>query len=163
MNLKKIILVIEEYPGKDSLPDQDRQLLENAIEASDKAYAPYSSFRVGAAVRLEDGRIFTGNNQENASYPSGLCAERVAVFSAQALFPGKAIDSIAIYATSAEFRLKHPVTPCGACRQVIAEYEHRHDRKIRIIMGNEAGTIQAVNGVENLLPLMFYLEELKKH
>jgi cytidine deaminase len=131
--------------------------------ASKLAYAPYSSFRVGAAIRLADGKIMTGNNQENASYPCGLCAERVALFYAQAQYPATPVEAIAIFAIASEFHLKQPVTPCGACRQVIAEYEQRHQKKIRIIMGNGNGMVCIVDGAESLLPFTFYLEELKKH
>ena len=155
--------MVEDYASAEELDTPDRDLLAKAVQASDTAYSPYSSFRVGAAVRLADGQIIIGNNQENAAYPSGLCAERVALFYAQASYPGLAVDAIAIYANSSDFKLQKPVTPCGACRQVIAEYEHRHNVKTRIIMANGSGEVQAVNGAENLLPLMFYLEELKKH
>ena len=163
MEIKKITLLIEEYDSREELGPADKELLYKAIDASRNAYAPYSSFKVGAAVQLEDGQIFTGNNQENAAYPSGLCAERAAIFYAQAQFPAIPVKAIAIYALPSDFSLKEPVTPCGACRQVMAEYEHRHENEIRIIMGNGNGKVQIVNGVKNLLPLMFYLEELKKH
>jgi cytidine deaminase len=163
MELKKITLQFEEYASSDEMSAPDRELLNSAIGASHNAYAPYSSFKVGAAVRLENGMVFTGNNQENAAYPSGLCAERTAVFYSQSQFPSVPVQAIAIYAFPSDFALKEPVTPCGACRQVLAEYEHRHEKEIRIIMGNGNGKVQAVNGVKNLLPMMFYLEELKKH
>ena len=162
MEIKKISLIVEEYDSPDELNAPDRELLENAVRASQTAYAPYSSFRVGAALRLSDGQIILGNNQENAAYPSGLCAERVALFYAQAHFPAEAVEAIAIYANATDFTLRQPVTPCGACRQVIAEYEHRHKVKTRILMSNGNGKVQVVNGAGNLLPLMFYLEELKK-
>lgn len=163
MELKKITLQIEEYASSEELSGPDRELLLSAIGASHDAYAPYSSFKVGAAVQLENGMVFTGNNQENAAYPSGLCAERAAVFYSQSQFPTVAVRAIAIYASPSDFSMKEPVTPCGACRQVMAEYEHRHEKEIRIIMGNGNGKVQIVNGVRNLLPMMFYLEELKKH
>jgi len=163
MEIKKLSISFEEYSSPDELNAADRELLEQSMKACELAYAPYSSFRVGAAVRLLNGQVITGNNQENASYPLGLCAERVALFYSQAHFSGTAVDAIAIYAFAAEFSLKQPVTPCGACRQVIAEYEQRHNNKIRIIMGNGHGMVQIVNGAESLLPLAFYMEELKKH
>ena len=163
MDIKRIVLEVEEYASQAELPARDQELLDQAILASHSSYSPYSSFRVGSAVRLGNGLVVSGNNQENAAYPSGLCAERVALFYAQAHHPDEPVDAIAIFANSLEFKLEKPVTPCGSCRQVIAEYEHRHDRKARIIMANGDGSVQVVNGAENLLPLMFYLEELKKH
>ena len=163
MEIKKITLEVEEYSSKEELGSSDKELLDKAIEASSNAYAPYSSFKVGAAVKLASGLVITGNNQENAAYPSGLCAERVAMFSAQSHYPDVPITDVAIFASSDDFTLNQPVTPCGSCRQVMVEYEHRHQATIRIIMGNGHGKVQVVNGIENLLPLMFYLEELKKH
>lgn len=162
MEIKKITLHIEEYASIEELAQQDRELLGQAIIAGEGTYSPYSSFQVGAAIRLANGKIITGNNQENAAYPSGLCAERVAMFYAQSQYPESAIESIAISARTDEFRMEKPVSPCGACRQVMAEYEFRHQRKARIIMANGNGQVQIVNGIENLLPLAFYLEELKK-
>jgi len=153
---------VEEYAGCEELNASDRVLLEQASKASETSYSPYSSFQVGAAVRLANDETISGSNQENAAYPSGLCAERVALFYAQAKFPDVPVTSIAIYARSKEFKLDKPVTPCGSCRQVMAEYENRHSHKIRVIMGNGDGLVQVIEGIENLLPLMFMLEKLKK-
>jgi cytidine deaminase len=158
---RKISITLDEYSSMDELLPADRELLEQAQLASKTAYAPYSSFQVGAAVRLTDGSLFRGSNQENAAYPSGQCAERVALFYAQSQAPDVPVDAIAVYAHSNEFKLDEPVTPCGSCRQVMAEYENRHARKIRIIMGN-SGSIRIINGIEGLLPLMFMLEKLKR-
>lgn len=162
METRTITLSIEEYSSHDELPAADRNLLTEAARASQSAYAPYSSFRVGAAVRLTNGTIVTGSNQENAAYPSGLCAERVALFYAQSHYPEMAVEALAIYASASDFILKEPVTPCGACRQVIAEYENRHRNPVRIIMASGDGLVKVVKGAETLLPMMFYLEELKK-
>jgi cytidine deaminase len=159
---RRISICIEEFSSLKDLKESDQELLEQATLASEMAYCPYSGFQVGAAVRLTNGKVISGNNQENAAYPSGLCAERVALFFAQAQFPAVPVESIAIFAKSEEFKLENPVTPCGACRQVMAEYENRHDRKMRVIMGNGDGKVQIVDGIENLLPLMFMLEKLKK-
>lgn len=156
-----MLIRVEAYASPDELPEQDRTLLEKAIQARADAYAPYSRFEVGAAVRLGNGRIVTGNNQENVAYPSGLCAERVALFHAQAAFPGVPVEAIAISAASEEFELTEPVSPCGSCRQVMAEYEHRHQSHIRVIMAGK-GFVHAVSGVENLLPLMFMPEGLRR-
>jgi cytidine deaminase len=158
----KIFIKVEEYYSKDELNKADKELLEEAIRASETSYSPYSSFEVGAAVRMADGKIIRGSNQENAAYPSGLCAERVALFYAQSQFPDMAIEAISIFARSRDFKLDGPVTPCGSCRQAMAEYENRHRHKMRVIMGNDHGAVQVVEGMDNLLPLMFMLEKLKK-
>jgi cytidine deaminase len=158
---RQINIRLEEYASLDELSKPDRELLELATRASETSYSPYSSFRVGSAVRLANKEVITGSNQENAAYPSGQCAERVALFFAQARYPDVAVDAIAIYASSAEFKLDKPVTPCGSCRQVMAEYENRHRNKIRVIMGNN-NHVQIIEGIEGLLPLMFMMEKLKK-
>jgi len=157
-----ISIRFEEFSSVAELNKSDRELLGQATLASETSYSPYSSFEVGAAVRLANGEVISGSNQENAAYPSGLCAERVALFFAQAKFPEVPVDAIAIYARSREFKLDKPVTPCGSCRQVMAEYENRHGRKIRVIMGNDDGHVQITEGIESLLPLMFMLDKLKK-
>jgi cytidine deaminase len=162
MEIKQFSFRVEEYFSLTELEKSDRELLEEAIKASASAYSPYSGFQVGSAVRLANRHIVAGNNQENAAYPSGMCAERVALFYAQSQYPGVAVDSVAIFARSKDFNLDAPVTPCGSCRQVMAEYENRHSKKMRVIMGNGDGKVQVVFGMENLLPLMFMLEKLKK-
>jgi len=162
MDIKQISIRVEEFNSIKELDKADGKLLEQAILASETSYSPYSTFQVGAAVLMSNGMVIRGNNQENAAYPSGLCAERVALFFAQAQYPDIAIDSIAIFAMSKDFKLDKPVTPCGSCRQVMAEYENRHGRKLRVIMANGDGLVQIVEGMENLLPLMFMLEKLKK-
>jgi cytidine deaminase len=162
MDIKQVSIRVEEFTSLKELDNSDRELLEKATQASETSYSPYSGFQVGAAVRLTNNMVISGNNQENAAYPSGLCAERVALFFAQAQFPDVPIDAMAIFARSKEFKLDKPVTPCGSCRQVMAEYENRHGRKMRVIMGNENGHVQIIEGMENLLPLMFMLEKLKK-
>ena len=151
-----------EINGLVHLPAEDRELLEKAWEACDSAYAPYSNFHVGASLRLENNMIFKGNNQENAAYPSGICAERVAVFSASASYPGVPIRSIAVVARTDVFTIQNPVTPCGACRQVIAEYETLSGQPIRILLQGNAEKIWILDGISNLLPLMFHGGALKK-
>ena len=151
-----------EYHSVDELDEKDRLLLSKAREACKSAYAPYSGFYVGASVRLENGMIITGNNQENSAYPSGLCAERVAIFAASSQHPGIAIESIAIAATTTVFGIQQPVTPCGGCRQVMAEYEHLAGKAIKVWMQGDNGMVWLVEGVTNLLPLMFQGEKLKK-
>ncbi len=151
-----------EVTGISGLTDEDADLLKEAWLACDLAYAPYSDFHVGAALRLANGFIFKGNNQENSAYPSGLCAERVAVFAASAMHPGVAIQTIAVVAKTKVFNLSSPVTPCGACRQVIAEYEMLSGKPIRIILQGNSDKIWILEGINNLLPLMFHGAELKK-
>ena len=155
-------IAYNEYNSPDELNDSARLLLSKAWEACKSAYAPYSKFYVGAALELENGLIVTGNNQENAAYPSGLCAERVAIFSAASNYPGIEIVNIAVVARTDSFGLQHPVTPCGGCRQVMAEYENLSGKPISIWMQGSDGLVWMVNGVNNLLPLMFQGEKLKK-
>lgn len=136
------------------LKEADRILIDAAKEASKKSYAPYSHFSVGAAVRLEDNSILTGSNQENAAYPSGLCAERTTIFYANAKFPELAITTLAIAARTEKDFLEQPIPPCGACRQVILESEKRYNQPIRILLyGKEC--IYEVKSVGDLLPLSF--------
>ena len=153
---------IEEYENIDELKAQDKELLETAWKACDSAYAPYSKFNVGAAVLLENGKIVSGNNQENAAYPSGLCAERVAMYYASAHYPGIAMKAIAVAVKSEEVPLEEPASPCGSCRQVMAEYENLYQTKMRIILGSPHTKIQVLEGIDSLLPLTFYAEGLKK-
>ena len=162
MKIRNINIQIEEHETAASLQKPEADLLHHAQEAIEGSYAPYSEFRVGAAVLLENGEVIKGSNQENAAYPSGLCAERVAIFHAKSKYPDLKVKSIAITAASDNFITKSPITPCGACRQVIAETESRQKGKIRIIMKGQEGIVQAVNGIENLLPFMFEEEQLKK-
>lgn len=132
----------------------DRQLMESAIEAADTAYAPYSNFHVGAALRLADGTIVKGSNQENIAYPSGLCAERTALFSASAQHPGVAVEALAIVGRNPEGMLT-AASPCGACRQVMAEQEGRQENKLRVLCYYSNDKILVFEGVESLLPFIF--------
>lgn len=141
------------------LSEQDQILMKEAVKSAQNAYAPYSGFSVGAAVKLSSGKIVTGNNQENAAYPSGLCAERVALFSASALYPEDAVETIVI-TIKTKHKIIEPVAPCGACRQVIAEYENRQNRKIRIIFSGETGKTFLVEGIHNLLPITFNVNNM---
>jgi cytidine deaminase len=152
---------IEVYETEKDLSAEENSLLQKARTALQNAYAPYSSFLVGAAILLENGEVVLGNNQENAAYPSGLCAERVAIFHAGAIHPGVAVRTIAVCCKSLKAVIEKPVTPCGACRQVIAEYETRSAKPIRIIMQGEKGNVYASNGIDQLLPLMFNRNHLK--
>lgn len=162
MKIKKIQVEVEEYASIAELVEGDRQLLELAVKSINKAYAPYSHYRVGAALRLSNGEVIRGNNQENAAYPSGLCAERVAMFYAKSMFPDERIESIAIAARSDDFIIQDAVSPCGACRQVMAEYQTQQKSSIRVIMKGEKGPVLVVKAIDDLLPLLFHAEELKR-
>ncbi len=154
MEKKTINIPYEEYASIAELPDADRALLEAAIDATKGSYAPYSHFNVGAAVRLADGTVVKGANQENAAFPSGLCAERTAMFAASANYPGVAFESLAVVCSRDGKLMPNPGSPCGACRQVMAQYEREADKPMRILLGS-SGPILAFDGVESLMPLIF--------
>lgn len=144
-----------EYNSLDELPEDVQNLMDQAVEIRKKAYAPYSQFRVGAALLLDNGKIVLGSNQENAAYPSGLCAERVAIFYAGSIYPEAKILKIAITAASDTNQTKAPIPPCGSCRQSIAEYEIKQDTPIEIYFMGEIGSIYQSASLKNLLPFMF--------
>lgn len=162
MEKKTIPVSYEVYDSADELNAEDSRLLSRAKDALKKAYAPYSQYHVGAAVLLADGDIFTGNNQENMAFPSGLCAERVAIYAASANKPGVGIRSIAISAHSENFPVEEPVPPCGSCRQAIIEYEMYQKQGIRIILQGDTGKIFVIPSMESLLPLSFRENGLKQ-
>ncbi|MEC5165693.1 cytidine deaminase [Flavobacterium sp. PL11] len=137
------------------LPNDVQSLMDQAVEVRKNAYAPYSKFRVGVAIALDNGKVVLGSNQENAAYPSGLCAERVAVFYAGAVYPAAKILKMAITAASDTNQTTAPIPPCGSCRQSIAEYEIRQETPIEIYFMGEIGCIYKSDSVKNLLPFMF--------
>lgn len=140
--------------------EMEKKLIEAAKEATKRAYAPYSGFSVGAAVLLENGEIISGNNQENAAYPSGLCAERTTVFFANAAYPDQKIEAIAIAAWHKGEFTNNVITPCGACRQVLLETENRFKSPMKVMMyGND--TVYVLGSAKDLLPLSFGDEMLK--
>ena len=143
------------YESLDELPPRDVELLQKAHEATRHSYAPYSKFHVGAAVRLANGAIVTGNNVENAAYPSGLCAERVAMFAAIAQYPGVPFEALAVTAQSASQLIVEPVAPCGACRQVMVEVEQVSKQPLRVLCQGETGPIMVFDGIESLMPFIF--------
>lgn len=143
------------YDSVSELPSDIQFLMEEAIEIRKKAYAPYSKFRVGTAILLDNGKIVLGSNQENAAYPSGLCAERVAIFYAGALYPEAKIVTMAISATSDTNPTLSPIPPCGACRQSISEYEIKQEVPIEIYFMGESGSVYKSDSLKNLLPLLF--------
>lgn len=155
MEKKHIGFDLVQYASAHELPEADRRLLEAAGTALQGAYAPYSRYRVGAAVLLTNGEIVIGSNQENASYPSGLCAERVAVFQAGARFPGVAISCIAIRVQPPGSAPGTPAAPCGNCRQSILEYEHRQHAPIRFLLQSGNGIVYECPSTRALLPLGF--------
>jgi len=154
MKTTEIKIVVHEFENIDELPVNDQNLLLEARRITGQAYAPYSGFHVGAAVLLENGLIVSGNNQENSAYPSGLCAERVALFYANANYPDSGVKTIAISAAKNDVLVNEPVKPCGGCRQALAETEVRFKKPIRIILDGKDG-ILVLNGLESLLPLSF--------
>jgi cytidine deaminase len=147
------------YSSLDELPKSAKTLIVLAREAAQRAYAPYSGYRVGAAVLLENGEIITGNNQENAAYPSGLCAERTALYYASSRFPNTAILSLAVTTFLNNSSADEFAKPCGSCRQVIAEYEDLFGKPIEIILDGRSA-IMVLNGIDTLLPFRFKKEEL---
>lgn len=137
------------------VPEDVQRLMKEASQARKKAYAPYSNFSVGAALLLDNGEIINGSNQENASYPSGLCAERTAIYYKGAQYPDAKILKMAIIAGSKNKPTTSPIPPCGACRQAIAEYEVNQDLPIEIYFMGETGKVVRSNSLANLLPLVF--------
>ena len=155
MRKEQFVSPYEVYDNLEELNAQDAELLQYAHKAAENAYAPYSRFHVGAAVRLANGKIVSGNNIENAAYPSGLCAERVTLFSVQAQYPGVAVEAIAVTAHSEKTLVDEPIAPCGACRQVMVEVEKLSQCKLRILCQGETGSVMAFDGIETLMPFIF--------
>ncbi len=142
------------------LTADDRELVERAIKATENAYAPYSHFYVGAAIRLQDGTIFTGANQENAAFTSGTCAERATLFAAQSQRPDQPLSTIAVAARNAAGLLKQPIPPCGQCRQALLEMEDRYKKPLRLLLYGTEG-IYVINSVKDILPLTFVGDTMK--
>ena len=155
MKKERFICPYTVFDNLDEMDPQDAELMRRAHEATQSAYAPYSKFNVGAAVRLANGEIVTGNNIENAAYPSGLCAERVAMFGAIAKFPGVACEALAVTAHSQTKLIAEPVAPCGACRQVMVEVEQLSKRPLRVMCQGQEGPIMVFEGIESLMPFIF--------
>ena len=152
INLGTSALLFEDI---NQLSDDDQTLMKFAVKATKGAYAPYSKFSVGAALLMEDDTIITGNNQENAAYPSGMFAERVAIWKASSSFPNKKIKKIAIAATSYNKKLDRPVGPCGACRQSLFEYEVKQGKDVEVIFMGEVGSVVKTSSIASLLPFSF--------
>jgi cytidine deaminase len=151
----KIETTLKVFENLEELPKEALDLMKLAISARNNAYAPYSSFYVGAAILLDNNEVITGNNQENASYPSGLCAERTAIYYAGSQFPNAKVIRMAICAGSLKNKTTKPIPPCGACRQAIAEYEIKQDLPIEIYFMGEIGAIAKSDSLADLLPFGF--------
>ncbi|WP_397363520.1 cytidine deaminase [Olleya sp. R77988] len=151
----KIETTLQVFDDLKELPEDVQNLMNKASVARDKAYAPYSKFLVGAAILLDNGEIITGSNQENASYPSGLCAERTAIYYAGAKYPKAKHLKMAIIAGSQTNPTTTPIPPCGACRQAISEYEVKQDAPIELYFMGETGKVVRSNSLANLLPFIF--------
>lgn len=156
----EIRINIGEAASPEILSKKEQQVIAEALRAAGDAYAPYSGFRVGAALLLENGELVRGNNQENAAYPNGLCAERVAIFTANSNFPESGIEMLAVAAMINNEFLEEPVYPCGSCRQVLLENEHRFKKPIRILMYGK-NRIHIASSAKDLLPLSFDASFLK--
>ncbi|WP_242094859.1 cytidine deaminase [Aestuariivivens sediminicola] len=147
--------VVHVYDDRDQLTADVKDLMESAVSARDSAYAPYSDFKVGAALLLDNGEVITGSNQENASYPSGLCAERTVVYYAGAKYPDARFLKMCITAASSNSTTFDPIPPCGACRQAIVEYEIKQESPIEIYFMGASGKVMKSHSLANLLPLVF--------
>jgi cytidine deaminase len=158
---KEFTLSYEEYSSDRELSEADAELLRLAREVTEQAYAPYSHFRVGAAARLAGGGNITGTNQENASFPAGICAERTLLSVAGAQYPGVAIETLAISYDNENGPSDRPISPCGICRQSLQEFEQRTGRPVRLVLGGQNGKIIVIPGASGLLPFAFTGDELK--
>jgi cytidine deaminase len=160
MTNHEIKINFQEYASVDELDQQDKALCLEAVKALKNSHSPYSKFRVGAAMRLQSGKIIHASNQENVAYPSGLCAERVALFYWGANHPDDPIESMAVTAHSDEFKIMKPITSCGACLQVLAEYEKKQDRAIKMLLYCQEGPVWVATGIESFLPFLFFEDRL---
>lgn len=161
MKENKFEFSYEEFNDINELNESDAWLLSEARTVTEQAYAPYSNFHVGAVAILENGEIVAGTNQENASYPVGICAERVLLGSVATLHPKIPIKTIAISYNSNEVKSDHPISPCGMCRQALLEYETRTEKPIRLILGGQEGKVFIIQTARFLLPFAFTSDELK--
>jgi len=160
INKTSLSITYETYDQLQELNGDDHSLCLKAAAALSTSYSPYSNFKVAAAVRLNDGKVITGSNQENMAYPSGLCAERVALFTVGAAYPDAVIESMVITAHTDNFKIEQPISCCGACLQVMAEFERKQNREIDILFYCLDGQIIKVKGLKNLLPFSFVEDRL---
>jgi cytidine deaminase len=160
MKTLDLISQITIYDNRSELPVEWFRLLEKASEAAQRAYAPYSEFKVGAALLLNNGEIITGNNQENAAFPSGLCAERTAAYYASSRYPEVPFNKLAITAINSKEKLTKPISPCGSCRQALLEYELKFKQRIEVLLAGEEGEVYVLKSIGDILPLFFSNEYL---
>ncbi|HEY5406036.1 MAG TPA: cytidine deaminase [Ginsengibacter sp.] len=161
MKTEEVKFSFSSYESIDELNKEDAELLREARNVTKFAYAPYSNFRVGAFARLENGKTVSGTNQENASFPAGICAERTLLSTASSLFPGVGIDTIAITYDNQNGKSNKPASPCGICRQSLVEFQDRTKKQIRIILSGMEGKVQIIENAGDLLPLVFGADDLK--
>ena len=161
MVTKEIKIAFEEYSGINELNQTDMVLCQEAVKAMENSHSPYSKFKVGVAIRLVSGKIIYGSNQENVAYPSGLCAERVALFHWGANYPNDPIESMAVTAYTNDFEILNPITPCGSCLQVFAEYEKKQGKSFDILLYCKDGVVWKTHGIQSFLPFLFFEERLK--
>ena len=161
--MKKELITTTFYKSHfDQLEELEKKMVNLAIKSMESAYAPYSGFLVGSSILLENDEIIYANNQENVAYPSGLCAERVAIYYAGSRFPGVKINKIVVTARSDRFNIEGTVSPCGSCRQTISEYEVKQDNNIKILLHQTDNSILIFDSIADLLPMMFISEGLKR-
>ena len=161
MKEKKFEFNYTVYDSIDELPEEQKNLLKEARDVTEHAYAPYSRFQVGAIAKLANSEVVKSSNQENASFPVGLCAERVLLATVSSVYPRVAIKSIAISYKSTEQKSDHPISPCGICRQALQEYEGRISQPVQLILGGMEGPVYIIDSASRLLPLAFTSEELR--
>jgi cytidine deaminase len=158
----EIKINFQEYASVEELETEDQQLCREAVKALTNSHSPYSKFRVGVTMRLQSGKILYASNQENVAYPSGLCAERVALFHWGANHPDDPIQTMAVTAHTDEFQLTRPVTSCGACLQVLAEYEKKQGNAIKMLLYCQQGPVWVATGIESFLPFLFFEDRLNQ-
>ncbi len=161
MKTEEVKFTILSYDSIDELSAADASLLREARKVTQFAYAPYSNFRVGAFAKLENGKTISGTNQENASFPAGICAERTLLSAASSFFPGVGIDTLAISYNNVNGKSDRPVSPCGICRQSLVEFQDRTKKQIRIILSGMEGEVQIIENARDLLPLVFSADDIK--
>ncbi len=162
MQKKHLSISFEEYQSIEDLSQKDKDLCAEAVKAMENSHSPYSQFKVGTAVRLKSGKIVYGSNQENVAYPSGLCAERVALFTIGANYPDDPAVSMAITAHTDQFEIKQPITSCGSCLQVMAEYEKKQKQPLEVLFYCQGGSVLKTEGIKSLLPFAFAEDRLSK-
>jgi len=158
--IKQLEIPYTELETRTDLSPEDEKLLSLAEAARSRSYSPYSGFSVCASVLLDNGEVFTGSNQENSSFPAGICAERAAIFAARSAYPDVPLKTVCITASGSIYVKENPVTPCGICRQVFSEYEHEQKQPFRIILASEKGKLLIYDSAEYLLPFSFYSDHL---